>query len=125
MKSNEFRINNLVKYNDTDEIFTIEEILEFGLSVKNDNEATYMEYENFSPIPLNKEWLIRFGFEKLTDIKQGYKSTSFSLNNGNVIIMFDDNILTVSWRIELKIRYVHQLQNLIFSLTNEELTLKQ
>ena len=66
-----------------------------------------------TPIPLTEEWLLKFGFEK--------KSHSFviypvSIKKQGVAYFY------VPTSIHLK--YVHQLQNLFHSLTNEELIYK-
>lgn len=70
------------------------------------------------PIPLTEEWLLRFGFEK---DRSGYRlddinSLSFS---ENYIVCWHDKVLGIK-----QIEYVHQLQNLYFTLTGEELTIK-
>jgi hypothetical protein len=120
MKPNELRIGNLVNYIDGG-LFKVIGIHEFGLDVEDDIETTYMEFENFEPIPLTEEWLLKFGFE----IKKGEWSaathkinTEFIINNAHKMWMF-----TPIWCLDYaSIQYVHQLQNLYFALTNEELT---
>jgi hypothetical protein len=74
-------------------------------------------------IPLTEEWLLRFGFDKhpysfgcelfhLTEWDKYPLNWCVAFNKNNAIIVH-------------KLKYVHQLQNLYFALTNEELTLKQ
>lgn len=73
------------------------------------------------PIPLTEEWLVRMGFEKYSDggeLKgidcfycKGKLKGAISLPN----FMFNGFI---------QIKHVHQLQNLYFALTGEELTIK-
>ena len=74
-----------------------------------------------NPIPLTEEWLLKFGFEKMT---KGY-----CFHNGSFGLFFDNWILqleTPVTSIELNhIKFVHQYQNLYFALTGEELTIKQ
>jgi hypothetical protein len=73
---------------------------------------------DLQPIPLTEEWFLKFGLIKT---KEG------------IILMGCYQIVAheESWRIILKngvlsnIKYVHQLQNLYFALTGEELTIKQ
>ena len=71
-----------------------------------------------APIPLTEEWLVRFGFEKCTD--------AYYINNvGNIFkgengYWIDDNESGTINNIPLL--HVHQLQNLYFALTGEELT---
>lgn len=79
------------------------------------------------PIPLTEEWLLRFGFK-------GPKSEAgkyYSLSKHRVYLFdsgceFEFNICE-TLRVNLHHRYkqiqhVHQLQNLYFALTGEELT---
>jgi hypothetical protein len=81
------------------------------------------------PIPLTEEWLLKFGFED--------KQTCFNLSKREklghdfgdfAVSKYDDTQMKV-WRGDryigvCHIQYVHQLQNLCFALTNEELTMK-
>ncbi len=73
-----------------------------------------VEYEKIQPIPLTEEILLKFGFEKKGDfwfVKSGIKIEN--RNNGFSYFRYLN---------EIKILSVHQLQNLFFSLTGEELT---
>ena len=80
----------------------------------------------FSPIPLTPEWLERFGFEYEEGFADDYTKEPISLYN---------NPFLEGWTVEtifselikenmLNIKYVHQLQNLYFALTGQELELK-
>ena len=89
------------------------------------------------PIPLTEEWLLKFRFEKddiayskNIDLFGGGKKLSFS---GDYLYIVDSekqntiptDIITI-WNKDVKKNfYVHQLQNLYFALTGEELTLKE
>lgn len=73
------------------------------------------------PIPLTEEWLFRFGLVKQLENGRAKKmkiwkcpiyKTSNGLNYGFTIYAFAK---------KLNILYVHQLQNLYFALTNNEL----
>jgi hypothetical protein len=93
-------------------------------------------FDKLAPIPLTEKWLLDFGFIKSKD------------NYGNTYHILDSNgfecIFTIShWnRVDKsskwynkwntkgllkgnRLQYVHQLQNLYFALTGEELTLKK
>jgi len=63
---------------------------------------------NLQPIPLTKEWLERFNWNPPKDI-----AVSFSLTT--------DEIHFVVGNYYKKIEHVHQLQNLYFAITGEEL----
>lgn len=83
-------------------------------------------YKNFEPIPLTEDWLLKFGwvwneecnsFEKYPngDSRMHLAKSTFGYN------MFNYVLKAV---IKNDIRYVHQLQNLFYSLTGSELTNK-
>lgn len=81
--------------------------------------------EEFRPIPLTEEWLLKFGFEnKLNE----YTNLWVKKNNWFHFEYDQDEkkwfcIMTSGGRTITDIEYVHKLQNLYFSLTGEELTL--
>ena len=83
----------------------------------NEIHQKHREWIEYKPIPLTEEWLLKFGFEsddefifekdiRICKTKQGYVYFDFSVM---------DPICDV--------KYVHQLQNLHFALTGEELEL--
>ncbi len=79
----------------------------------------------FDPILLTPEWLERFGFEKRNSNKN-----EWSLSDGSVDYIFDNDSKDFGFEIEMQykgtgIKYIHQLQNLYFALTGEELILKE
>ena len=83
-----------------------------SLEVANKKENTYYEsysqfIEHIKPIPINEEWLLKFGF----DVKEPVLISSWKFSP------FCDTIIT-------KCEYVHQLQNLYFALTGTELIQK-
>jgi hypothetical protein len=62
------------------------------------------------PIELTEEWLLKFGFTRM------YKL--YSLNNVNIFKLNSEFISDL----DVPVQHVHQLQNLYFALTNQELT---
>ena len=70
--------------------------------------SVYME-----PIPLTEEWLLKFGFIIHED---GY----ITCPNGRQWILHLDNEFEFE-ALNIIVIYVHQLQNLYFALTGEEL----
>ena len=123
MKVNELRIGNLIEYRIQDDLddrkdwWEVSKIDATDLCILESN----IDYD-FRPIPLTEEWLLKFGFEKQHNeddfdywFKKGFCDDIFwehsegfchNLNYGG------------------EIKYVHQLQNLYFALTGEELVLK-
>ena len=97
----------------------------------NDINACYVSENDFKFIPLTEEWLLKFGFDKvgiaLTSIAIAplnlpctfnLPNTPFSFCQGKLILTTGTGDFCVN------IEYVHQLQNLHFALTGEELELK-
>jgi len=79
------------------------------------------------PIPLTEEWLLKFGF--IT------KGIHYNFTLGNMEIASAIRVLSTNERgkfyldgdipewMKIKLEYVHQLQNLYFALTGEEITI--
>lgn len=98
------------------------------------NNTYYMFYdsrmsENLSPepIPITSDWLLKFGFERIDHIG-GYSfwSTKRKKNSRHSGITIYSSYTTVGNNSMVKhCEYVHQLQNLYFALTGEELELKE
>ena len=116
MEANELRIGNLVEYlGEFKEVLGMDEETVF---LKNTVSVNYLDLDEISPILLTKEWLLNFGFDKI--------GVNFDFKNfvlwGNCL---DSK---VSFRLldneKIEIKHVHQLQNLYFALTNNELIFK-
>lgn len=126
MDIRELRIGNLVTTKFSNEILTIKyissqtvkdgEYISAGISA----EKSYMK-DHLEPIPLTTEWIERFGFEKI----QSYTFACCYAFVGHKLIKLQDNTFTISHYTKCVIKHVHQLQNLYFALTVEELTLKE
>jgi len=69
------------------------------------------------PIPLNEEWLLKFGFvrDKL-EVRTFYKG-DFEIYLP-IFLQYKDLVLN-------KCKHVHQLQNIYHALTGKELTIKE
>jgi hypothetical protein len=119
-KASEVRIGNLYKEgNDFKEIdFT-------------DLNGLLMGFDEWKlePIPLTEEWLFKFGFEKthLFDTVLYISNTNFhiSFNNSIYQLNYKENPKSHWLPVCKDLKYIHQLQNLYFALTGEELTIKQ
>ena len=106
MKANELRIGNYV--NDSIGLITI------GLN------GNIKFADAYHPIPLTEEWLVKFGFEKTTKWNN-VQHTKGILQIRNLYILFVKG-RNQSW---INLKHVHQLQNLYFALTGEELTINE
>lgn len=78
--------------------------------------------QDIEPIPLTKEWLLKFGFER--SVNGLWKFPLEMRSNGrNGFHCFYGNSSSKR-KINIEIKSVHQLQNLYFALTGEELEIK-
>lgn len=107
---NELRIGNLVSIENKPYIITSGDIYNLDCYYKN-----YIQF--YHEIPLTEEWLVMFGFTK--------RKFSYLWGFGN--FLYDERLKLWTWYgIQLHdylIQYVHQIQNLYFALTGEELKL--
>ena len=117
MKANELRIGNYIQFRHTETPVKIT-LGDFVREYKNEH------LEDYEPIPLTEDWLERFGFEQhhddcsngvmyIKDIFSEQPKTWGAYPNevGSGIVIKDS----------VKLEHVHQLQNLYFALTGEEL----
>jgi hypothetical protein len=114
MKTNELRIGNFIyaKEIETIKAIGIENYIWF------DKERN-LSVELCEPIPLTEEWLEKNGFERKG--LNGYLTIFTPCGKG---LVFKDNyFIFAGVTIETPIKYIHQLQNLYFALTGEELTI--
>lgn len=118
MNIEEIKINNIISDNGFEITVCLENI-----------DLVLWNIGRFQPIPLNEEWLIKTGcekverkfiwFEYVKEVGEKMCYIKLRFNNGKIeLYVFNSHI---DW-IELK--FVHQWQNLIYALTGEELTLK-
>lgn len=129
IKANELRIGNYVGVKDKrneyyKETFSIQDI--FGISgiytlkegggtfIKNRYPGIFIE-----PIPLTPEILKKAGFETTIE-KSGLEEWNIYMI-GNVIFHWRYEFLNFGWVNDVDVKYLHQLQNLYFALTGEEL----
>lgn len=124
MKEKELRIGNYVYFQDA--------LLKF------DFESGW-NFDYIKPIPLTEQWLLKFGFKAWDNKKtiytierdiDEYNNTCFRFWFKQDELIFDyiqnethptESVFDDKNIIRLKIQHVHQLQNLYFALTNEEL----
>lgn len=132
MKANELRIGNLItRKNKVLKVCIIQpdKILVSGYSW-----GKYFKCDDLEPIPLTEEWLFKFGFKKY-EITGSYIKTPKDTANGFGFrfhtqhpFMEDlfNSVVECSYMeqqlyVKNGLKYVHQLQNIYFALTGEEL----
>lgn len=145
MNANELRIGNLLFHNN--EIITVKGIsphcgdyaincekkyinkrieLDETETITEEIRPTWVYLRKCKPVQLTEEWLSKFGFEyeDLGDDTpyEWYKKDNIEIWDFNgeywICDMLDQYVF------EKEIKYVHQLQNLYFALTNTELEVK-
>lgn len=111
IKANELRIGNLV-LDSTKNVHIIERLDE------------KWDFSDRYPIPLTEEWLKKLGFEFYVPL------CHYKLCNNDIWVSVTKELvfsfcnLNYDERVEMPpkiVRYVHQLQNLYFAITGEEL----
>jgi hypothetical protein len=125
LKANELRIGNFVLDDTSDNVMIVSRIENKDYTEWNSGDkyniyclkfGTKGYYEgNFKPIPLTKEWLKKFGFKK--ERGESYKLGKYQL----YYLLYYEGYKVG----ELTIKYVHQLQNIYFASSGEELTIKE
>ena len=141
MKANELRVGNLVSYHENISVV-------HGITDPDYGNGIHIHYEHtcigcdeklIEPIPLTEEWLFKFGFEKKPDMRYYSRNSQVNswllIKDDLVIQMYKNYNGVIDFRFNypsadpsnfksMGIRFVHQLQNLYFALTGEELTIK-
>lgn len=134
MKANELRIDNLVLYNGI--VMKISEICSpKPLKDKKYSDKYIIELfdgaglincviDYINSVPITEEWLFKFGFEKIEDTSW---YCEYRIDKKNIVSFDKDDkeysYFNLSSRL-CRLQYVHQLQNLYFALTQEELKIK-
>ena len=123
MKATELRLGNYVTQ--------IGELFQVSVDILKEMES---HDDVYTPIPLTEEWLIKFGFKIGYWANEGrwfYHPDYGDRDIKNKFILNDienRGIFSFDWRGTERlatIQYVHQLQNLYFALTGEELAIKK
>ena len=120
---NDFRIGNLVLDEDG-ELCIIEQLssdkMECFQQVSNIENKSCISTKypsNIYAIQLTEEWLLNLGFSKHLKFKNTYCKGVFSVkftDSGLIYFKYNDFVVA-------ELLFVHQLQNLFFSLTGEEM----
>ena len=126
INQNELRNNNWIQRNGLENPFMVNATFIRPIGV----EKGVYNYEDFKPIPLTGEWLIKFGFKKyIFGSEEGEKNDKCNEYSKDRLTIMDwgdgfvmNNAFSFDLRVQLKT--VHQLQNLFFALTGKELLIK-
>lgn len=125
INARELRIGNLV-YSKTSigydpaGVIKVRQIKEDGINPWQDMGASGIgKCEDIEPISLTPDWLERFGFKEESTYFERQESPAF------VFIKDRDGLPYIGIVVRTYAKYVHQLQNIVFVLTGEELTIKE
>ena len=123
IKPNELRLENLIlnRHNEID-IVTDRIFQDFRFPKMDGNFG-------YKGVKTTEEWLLKFGFKK--DSVRDYNICTNAHGNAFLTAFSDDyetvyfyQNYVISTDYSAKVKYVHQLQNLYFALTQEELKIK-
>lgn len=137
MTANELRIGNWIFIGINKEPYQVN--ARFFSSVANGfshEEMVKAGYEELnstvSPIPLTEKWLLKLGLEKqdykmsgcaVFEIPNSLWRIGQSFKGELCYFLWHKQVSPPTWSLS-ELKYVHQLQNIIFALTGEELTIK-
>ena len=127
IKAKELRIGNLATIDGN--VVEIYEVTHSVIEIANGAEP--YSINDIEPIPITEDWLLKFGFEIQ---KTTTKSYHIDCSNGWDSVIFADmqpegdfwiGIRSISdgenYVLHTDVKHVHQIQNLYFSLTGDEL----
>lgn len=134
MKANELRVGNFVDFghvgmNGWQEFAVVVGCVQNTIIIDDNRLPNYTELggDEMKPIPLTEEWLERFGFTETNRITRVLDSEEveliFDLADRFVIVDLGQGSQLSGIAVDCK--YVHQLQNIYFTLTGKELELKE
>ena len=120
MEAKELRIGNYVLTGVGVEV--VYELYNHKLAVSNGNTGSTVRYSEIEPIPITKDWLLKFGFEK---VMKKHNYTTYKLD-GIKVAIYPTFISVRNVPVDYKyFSHIHHLQNLYNSLTGKELKIKK
>lgn len=126
IKAQDLRIGNYIQ-DEVGSIFLVAGLQE--VSIMTTSGGGYFTEKIFTGVELTEDWLLKFGFQKTADL----------FIRSDIAVSLKNKFLYRNWVATDKevyekytgwlpcasdLNYVHQLQNLFFALTGEELTIK-
>jgi len=137
MNATELRIGNLVweDYSGTMEVVEINKLGDIGLVKPYMKAIGLYDAKHLNGIPITTEWLQRLGFYDRSGEQANGLGFGININEAvelcwYVIKGYEEEGIKLQtigsgWTMNVKVEYVHQVQNLYFSLTGKELTICQ
>ena len=115
MKPTELRIGNHVKFEEN--IYTVGAINTNSVSIKNEDNQYYIRLEELEGAEIAEDALFDLGFSKRYDV--------YNLHIGEINIEVSKSGMGNFWWVslndisDLKVKYIHQIQNIISALTED------
>ena len=130
LSATELRIGNFISINfgnrDDGKIITVDGVSDCEIF---NEETGYSLCNEFNPIMITEQWLLDFGFNQNIETQWYIHFDNMCLtlyeDLPQYIVEIHDMEMNDSSIFLMSIQYVHQLQNLFFALTQEELILKR
>jgi hypothetical protein len=126
IKHNELRIGNVIMYEEasfdinSESVKSISQLKVTAVKSLPTKEKGEQFYKDIKPVPLDKKWLLKFGFEIYK-----YRANTFGLNGYSFDLdkmsLHNDLPADCNKINEIDLKYIHQLQNLYFALTGNDL----
>lgn len=132
MDVKELRIGNIILADYGGDV-GLKEIIVFQINESGcvfDEESNELWNETLKGIPITEEWLKIFGFEPFVkDGKEYWRTEHHMFINGHWRFRFSQKskelILYIHGDYIRHIEFIHELQNVYFSLTNEEIEINE
>lgn len=119
MKAEELRIGNIVDYHGNE--VTINSINDTDVGFSDYVPIDYPLLDEIKPIPLTGERLFRLGFSEENVIRYIFRKGIFEVGLDGLDFAQGRWTVRINKCLMIKIRYIHELQNLYYALTGEEL----
>jgi len=126
MDPKDLKIDNLIFIPKTNQIAEITGINKHIGVLVNNNIFGGLGFSEIEPIVLTEEWLLKFGFQRKDNSSNGASTHKNGVYIGLMGMKNDKFCFNAesSSNKSVYLNYVHELQNLYFELTKEELILK-
>lgn len=122
MRIEELRIGNYVSYSSN--YLKVNSLGDLGISLDFKKKYTigFLDIDDVKPIALTEEWLVKFGFEKGSDIMGDCYFIEDPIYDIDFPIHIDEEGNFEFYGLHIKIKYVHQLQNVFNIIAEQELS---
>jgi hypothetical protein len=129
LKETDIRIGNFLLHKDSEYVVKVDGILKncwiSAIAIYGDYFCTH-PIEGFDPIELTEEWINKLGFKQCDNFeREYYLAIEDNQRHCAIIDHYENDYLFKCWywQAGVYVKHVHQVQNIVFSLDNKELTL--